>query len=101
MTPHRRAFPCEGPDGAGLTAVSSPQERREVRVPMHARVKGLVLSALLVLATAAPAQDRLKAGDVVWAQWKPNAWFHANTPKAHANQYHIPFAHATKPVSDA
>src|SRR5260370_41518638 len=83
MTPHRRAFPCEGPDGAGLTAVSSPQKRREVRVPMHARVKGLVLSALLVLATAAPVQMMRQAAGAARAWWKSSAGAQGQTATAH------------------
>lgn len=68
---------------------------------MNTRVQGLVLFALVVLATAAPAQDRLKAGDVVWAQWKPNAWFHGKIAKIDGKKYHIAFDDGDRAVVDA
>jgi hypothetical protein len=67
---------------------------------MNAVVKGLVLSALLVLTSAAPAQQRIKTGDVVWAEWMPNAWYHGKIAKIAGKEYHIAFDDGDKATVD-
>jgi hypothetical protein len=68
---------------------------------MNAVVRCFVLSALLVLPTAAHAQERLKVGNVVWAEWMPNAWFHGKIAKVAGKQYHIAFDDGDKAVVEA
>lgn len=45
----------------------------------------------LFLAAAAPARDTLKEGDVVWAEWQTNAWFHGKIGKKTDKGYQINF----------
>ena len=48
-----------------------------------------------------PDQGPLKAGDVVWAQWKPNAWYHGRIAKVEGDRYHIAFDDGDKAVVTA
>jgi hypothetical protein len=68
---------------------------------MKAVVSGLALLVLLVAATAATAQEKAKAGDVVWAEWKPNAWFHGKIAKVDGKDFHIAFDDGGKAVVTA
>ena len=58
---------------------------------MKKMVSCLTLFVLLAAATAATAQEKAKAGDVVWAEWKPNAWFHGKVAKVDGKDFHIAF----------
>jgi DNA repair protein Crb2 Tudor domain len=64
-------------------------------------VKCLVLPALVVLATSAPAQAPPKAGDVVWAEWQPNKWFHGKIARVEAKEFHIAFDDGDKAIVEA
>jgi uncharacterized protein (TIGR03067 family) len=44
------------------------------------------------------AQQTLKAGDVVYAEWMRNAWFHGKIAKVDGEQYHIAFDDGDKIV---
>src|SRR5262245_52117794 len=68
---------------------------------MKRMVSGLALFALLAAATAAAAQEKAKAGDVVWAEWKPNAWFHGKVAKVDGKDIHIAFDDGDKAAVDA
>ena len=50
-------------------------------------------SPLFLLALTAPvlAQDAPKEGDVVWAEWQNNAWFHGKITKKTEKGFHIEF----------
>lgn len=39
----------------------------------------------------APAAGSVAVGDVVWAQWKPNAWYHGKVDKACDQGLHVAF----------
>ena len=68
---------------------------------MNALVKALVLPALLVLVTATQAQAPLKAGDMVWAEWRPNSWYHGKIAKVDGKKYHIAFDDGDKATVEA
>lgn len=46
---------------------------------------------LFVLAAPCSAADTLKEGDVVWAEWETNAWFHGKIGKKTDKGYQINF----------
>jgi hypothetical protein len=58
---------------------------------MNALVKSLVLFSLLLPATVVRAQQGGKVGDVVWAEWVPNMWYHGKIGKIEGGKYHIDF----------
>src|SRR5262245_42599158 len=71
---------------------------------MKGVVSCLALFALLAAATAATAataQEKAKAGDVVWAEWKANAWYHGKVAKVDAKDFHIAFDDGDKATVDA
>ena len=68
---------------------------------MKAVVSCLALFVLLVAATAATAQEKAKVGDVVWAEWKPNDWYHGKIAKVDGKDLHIAFDDGDKNVVDA
>ena len=68
---------------------------------MKGMVSCLALFVLLAGATAATAQEKAKAGDVVWAEWKPNAWFHGKVAKVDGKDLHIAFDDGDKATVDA
>jgi hypothetical protein len=68
---------------------------------MKKMVSGLALFFLLAAATAAAAQEKAKAGDVVWAEWKPNAWFHGKIAKVDGKDLYIAFDDGDKATVDA
>ena len=55
--------------------------------------------SLLVAATAA-AQEKVKAGDVVWAEWQPNDWYHGKIAKVDGKDFHIAFDDGDRAVVD-
>src|SRR5262245_58647187 len=61
----------------------------------------LAVSAMLAMPAAAAAQDKLKEGDIVWAEWKTNAWYHGKIAKVAGNDYHIDFDDGDKNIVDA
>jgi len=61
----------------------------------------LALFVLLAAASSAAAQEKAKAGDVVWAEWKPNAWYHGKVAKVDGKDIHIAFDDGDKAVVDA
>jgi hypothetical protein len=63
-------------------------------------VSCLALFVLLVAAAAATAEEKPKAGDVVWAEWKPNAWFHGKIAKVDGKDFHIAFDDGDKAIVD-
>jgi hypothetical protein len=64
-------------------------------------VSCLALFVLLVAATAATAEEKPKAGDAVWAEWKANAWFHGKIAKVDGKDFHIAFDDGDKAIVDA
>jgi hypothetical protein len=64
---------------------------------MKSVVSCLALFVLLVAATAVTAEEKPKAGDVVWAEWKPNAWFHGKIAKVDGKDFTLPLTMATRP----
>ena len=68
---------------------------------MKKAVSCLALFVLLAAATAATAQEKAKAGDVVWAEWKPNAWYHGKIAKIDGKDFHIAFDDGDKATVDA
>jgi ribosomal protein L21E len=46
---------------------------------------------LLVAATATTAQEKVTVGDVVWAEWRPNSWYHGKIAKVDGKDFHIAF----------
>ncbi len=46
--------------------------------------------AWIILCYASVAHA-LEVGDVVWAQWKPNAWYHGKVTKVHPIGFHVAF----------
>ena len=68
---------------------------------MKGVVSCLALFGLLVAATAAAAQEKAKAGDVVWAEWKPNAWYHGTIAKVEGKKYSIAFDDGDKSTVEA
>jgi ribosome maturation factor RimP len=68
---------------------------------MKGVVSCLALFVLLVAATAVTAQEKAKAGDVVWAEWKPNAWYHGKIAKVDGKDFHIAFDDGDKAIVDA
>src|SRR5213592_380519 len=67
---------------------------------MKGVVSCLALFVLLVAVTAAAAQEKAKAGDVVWAEWKPNAWYHGTIAKVDGKDFHIAFDDGDKAILD-
>jgi DUF971 family protein len=62
----------------------------------------LVALSALVLSCMPAAGEAPKAGDAVWAQWRPNAWYHGKATKAADVGLHIDFDDGDKadvPVS--
>src|SRR5260221_11844978 len=58
--------------------------------------------AFLMTAGLAFAADPPKVGDVVWAQWKPNQWYHGKLDKKTDLGFHVAFDDGDKsdlPVS--
>jgi hypothetical protein len=49
----------------------------------------------------ATAQEKVTVGDVVWAEWKPNAWYHGKIVKADGKDFHIAFDDGGKTVVDS
>jgi len=49
------------------------------------------LSALLLLSAVAQAAPQAKVGDVVWAQWRPNAWYHGKVDTTCPLGLHVAF----------
>ncbi len=56
------------------------------------------LAVSVLFLSPAAAQDRPKEGDVVWAEWKPNAWFHGKIAKVAGKDFHIAFDDGDKSV---
>src|SRR5262249_32093987 len=46
---------------------------------------------LLVWAVPVSAQDAPKVGDIVWAEWDNNAWYHGKIAKKTDKGFHIEF----------
>jgi hypothetical protein len=46
---------------------------------------------LLVLTASVSAQDDPKVGDIVWAEWENNAWYHGKITKKTDKDFHIEF----------
>ena len=58
----------------------------------NTRKIGATLSAGLLMLLAGSALAKQPAiGDVVWAQWKPNAWYHGKVDKACPQGLHVAF----------
>jgi hypothetical protein len=52
----------------------------------------LFLTPLILFMLAAPcAADTFKEGDVVWAEWEPNAWFRGKIAKKTDKGYQVNF----------
>ena len=51
----------------------------------------LVLLIVVGWAIPAGAADAPKVGDVVWAQWRPNAWYHCKLDKKIDGGFHVVF----------
>jgi DUF971 family protein len=50
-----------------------------------------IVLAFLFVPVTARAADAPKVGDVVWAQWKPNAWYHGKLDKKADVGFHVAF----------
>lgn len=57
---------------------------------MRRSIMWLALAGLTAMALPALAADP-KVGDTVWAQWRPNAWYHGKADKACDRGLHIAF----------
>src|SRR5262249_22942442 len=55
---------------------------------------------LITKVAGVTAQDKPKQGDIVWAEWKPNAWFHGKIAKVAGKDFHIAFDDGDKNVVD-
>lgn len=54
-------------------------------------VTSAALTALLLLSTVAQAGPHAKVGDVVWAQWRPNSWYHGKVDATCDLGLHVSF----------
>ncbi len=50
----------------------------------------LIVGAWIIMCSTCFAQT-LKVGDVVWAQWKPNAWYHGKIERENPVGFHVAF----------
>jgi DUF971 family protein len=50
-----------------------------------------VVAVLILIASPATAADAPKVGDTVWAQWKPNSWYHGKLDKKADVGFHVAF----------
>jgi hypothetical protein len=58
----------------------------------------LAAVALLALAAPSKAQDAPRVGDVVFAQWAPNDWYHGKIGKKSDKGFHIDYDDGGKNV---
>jgi hypothetical protein len=65
---------------------------------MKALVSCLAVVALLALASPSRAQDTPRVGDVVYAQWEPNDWYHGKVGGKNAKGFRIDFDDGGKKV---
>jgi ribosome maturation factor RimP len=67
---------------------------------MKAGLSCLALFVSLVAVTGVSAQDKVTVGDVVWAEFKPNFWFHGKIAKVDGKDFRIAFDDGDEAVVD-
>jgi hypothetical protein len=65
---------------------------------MKVLVSCLAVVALLALVSPSQAQDTPRVGDVVYAQWEPNDWYHGKIVGKNAKGFRIEFDDGDKKV---